>query len=268
MYFFLSKTIGALLIPSTFIVALGLTGLVLIVCRLPNWGTRLLQLSSILLILCGLSPIGYWLLEPLEGRFPTWDESHGDPAGVVLLGGSIDADLSAARGTAVFPTGADRLVAAAELARRYPNIPVIFTGGSADLTDGAREADFAPGLFARLGLRKDRIIIERQSRNTFENARFAKAIAAPKPGERWLLVTSAYHMPRSVALFRAAGFPIEPYPVDWLTPGPSGSFSIDRPFLGLRRADIGAHEWAGLLADWMFGRSKEIFPAYRQSEIN
>ncbi|WP_426614764.1 YdcF family protein [Bradyrhizobium sp. McL0616] len=263
MYFILSKTVGELLTPSTFIVALALVGLLLIVCRLPVLGGRTLVVSSLLLVLCGVSPLGLWLLEPLENRLPSWDETRGDPTGVILLGGSIDADLSSARGAAVFPTGADRLVAAAELARRYPNIPVIFTGGSANLTNGAREADFAAGVFARLGLPNDRIIIERESRNTFENAEFTKAIALPKPGDRWLLVTSAYHMPRSVALFRAAGFSVEPYPVDWLTPGSSGGFWIDRPFYGLRRTDRGIHEWLGLLADWISGRSKVLLPAYR-----
>lgn len=268
MYFILSKTVGELLVPSSFIVALALVGLLLILCRLTILGGRLLVVSSILLVLCCLSPLGYWLLEPLENRFPSWDGSRGDPAGVIVLGGSIDADLSAARGMAVFPTGADRLIAAAELARRYPNIPVIFTGGSANLNDGAREADFAAGVFARLGLPNDRITIERESRNTFENAKFTRAIALPKPGDHWLLVTSAYHMPRSVALFLAAGFSVEPYPVDWLTSGSSGRFSIDRPFNGLRRTDRGFHEWVGLLADWMSGRSKKLLPAYRPPENN
>ncbi|MCK1305741.1 YdcF family protein [Bradyrhizobium sp. 45] len=268
MYFFLSKTVGELLTPSTFIVAIASAGLLLIVCRWSVLGGRLLVLSSILLVLCGLSPLGYWLLQPLESRFPDWDESRGSPAGVIVLGGSIDPALSAARGAAVFPAGADRLVAAAELGRRYPNIPIIFTGGSANLTDGAREADFAVGIFARLGLPTERIVIERESRNTFENAKLVKAITVPKPGEHWLLVTSAYHMPRAVASFRAAGFFVEPYPVDWLTPGLAHGNLIDRPFYGLRRTDRGLHEWVGLFADWVSGRNKELFPAYHPSEIN
>ncbi|MET4089310.1 YdcF family protein [Bradyrhizobium sp. S3.5.5] len=268
MYFVLSKTVGELLTPSTFIVVLALIGILLVLCRLRVLGSRLLILSAILLVLCGLSPIGFWLLDPLESRFPVWDGSQGSPTGVIVLGGSIDADLSYARGVAVFPTGADRLIAAAELARRYPAIPVIFTGGSANLTNGAREADFAADVFSRLGLPMDRVTIERESRNTFENASFTKAIALPRPGDRWLLVTSAYHMPRSVALFRAAGFSVEPYPVDWLTPGSSGSDLTDRPLYGLRRTDRGFHEWLGLLADWMSGRSKELLPSYHPPESN
>lgn len=254
MYFVLAKTLGELLTPSTSIVALALVGLLLIACRLTTLGRRLLVVSAVLLVICGLSPVGFWLLNPLESRFPVWDGSEGNPAGVIVLGGSIDADLSSARGLAVFPTGADRLIAAAELARRYPNIPVIYTGGSAILGGGAREADFAEDIFQRLGLPKGRVTMERNSRNTFENASFTKAIASPKPGDHWLLVTSAYHMPRSIRLFRSAGFSVEPYPVDWLTPGDSGSW-IDRPFLGLRRTDVAFHEWLGLAADWILRRS-------------
>jgi uncharacterized SAM-binding protein YcdF (DUF218 family) len=250
-----------LLTPSTFIVALALIGLLLILCHFTIIGTRLLVASAIILVICGLSPVGFWLLNPLESRFPVWDPSRGNPAGVIVLGGSIDADLSSARGMAVFPTGADRLIAAAELARSYPNIPIIFTGGSPDLDAGAREADFAEDIFERLGLPKGRVIMERNSRNTIENASFTKAIASPKPGDHWLLVTSAYHMPRSIGVFRTAGFSVEPYPVDWLTPGAS-RFWIDRPFLGLRRTDLGFHEWLGLFADWILGRSKELLPSY------
>jgi uncharacterized SAM-binding protein YcdF (DUF218 family) len=217
MFFVLSKTIGALLTPSVFIVTLGFSGLILLFSGLAPLGRRLVATSVVLLVVCGLSPIGFWMLIPLENRFPPWEESQGKPTGIIVLGGSI-----AARGMAVFPSSADRLVAAAELARRYPDDPVIFAGGSSALFGGdVREADFAANVFQRLGLTKDRVILERESRNTAENVAFTKALAAPKPGDHWLLVTSAYHMPRSVGLFRNSQFFVELYPVDWLTRGNS-----------------------------------------------
>jgi uncharacterized SAM-binding protein YcdF (DUF218 family) len=262
MYFLLSKTIGTLLTPSNFIVTLAVTGLVLILCRLPVVGRRLILAAALLLGICGLSPIGTLLLLPLEKRFPAESVLQGAPNGVIVLGGSIDLELSAARGFAVFPTGADRFVAAAELARRYPEIPVIFTGGSSALMGGgAGEADFALDLFERLGLPRDRIFVEGRARNTIENAAFTKAMASPKPGDRWMLVTSAYHMPRSVGVFRTAGFSVMPCPTDWLTAGSFKWFSTDRPLYALRRTDLGAREWMGLVADWIFGRSKELFPS-------
>jgi uncharacterized SAM-binding protein YcdF (DUF218 family) len=265
MYFLLSKTLGALLTPTTFITALGLAGLALLCLRLGRWGRVLVTASVVLLVIGALTPIGYFLLAPLENRFPVWNASEGRPTGVVILGGSIDPDLSAGRGFAIAPVAADRLIAAAELARRFPDIPIIFTGGSAGLfSHEAKEADYANDYFERLGLPKDRVILERASRNTMENASFTKAIAKPKPSDHWLLVTSAFHMPRSVGLFRDAGFAVEAYPVDWLTPG--RPIWIDRPLEALRRTDIACREWMGLIADWILGKSEQLFPSPRTTE--
>ena len=98
--------------------------------------------------------------------------------------------------------------------------------------------------------------------NTLENAILSKDLARPQPGERWLLVTSAYHMPRAIGIFRKAGFDVEPYPVDWRT---SGSGDALRPFPtvgdGLRRTDTAVREWVGLLVYWLMGMSSSLFPA-------
>jgi uncharacterized SAM-binding protein YcdF (DUF218 family) len=108
------------------------------------------------------------------------------------------------------------------------------------------------------------LITERLSRNTLENAEFSKAIANPRAGERWLLVTSAYHMPRSVGLFRKAGFAVEPYPVDWRV-GETGLFTFS-PLAdgGLERTDIGVREWIGLAAYWATGKIDALLPGPRQ----
>ena len=127
---------------------------------------------------------------------------------------------------------------------------------------GGIEADYAVDLFESLGIPRGRIETERQSRNTIENAELSKALAKPKPGERWLLVTSAYHMPRSIGVFRRVGFPVEAYPVDWRTRGP---IDLAIPFesitAGLRRTDTAVHEWIGLFAYWLSGRTSALFPA-------
>jgi uncharacterized SAM-binding protein YcdF (DUF218 family) len=261
----MSKTVGWILTPSNFIVTLGAIGLVCLVTPLVSLGRRLIAASVGLMLLCAFTPFGYWILVPLEQRFPVWNSTLGPPDGVIVLGGSIAPDISIARRTGVFPYAADRLVAAAELARRYPDIPVIFTGGSATLAFGdGREADFAADIFQRLGLPRDRVILERESRNTIENARFTKAIASPKPGQRWVLITSAYHMPRSIGLFRNIGFPVEPYPVDWMTRGSMDMIRfLDRPVDALMRTDLGMREWIGMVANWLGGNSSELFPRSR-----
>jgi uncharacterized SAM-binding protein YcdF (DUF218 family) len=262
LFFILSKTLGIMALPTNFLIGVGLLGALLLATRFASLGRKLLIASVALLAICGFSPLGNWLLYPLEQRFPPWDAARGAPDGIVVLGGSIDADRSAAHNVAVVSGAADRIIAAAELARRYPNARVIFSGGSANLiSNDAKEADYAASLFESLGISKDRLIMERLSRNTLENAEFSKAIVAPKGGERWLLVTSAYHMPRSVGLFRKAGFTVEPYPVDWRVGGREDlmSFRIHSAD-GLGSVDLGFREWMGLAAYRISGKTGEFFP--------
>lgn len=262
MFFVLSKTIGYLLLPTNFMIGLGLVGAVLLLTRFASLGRKLAITAALLLLICGLSPLGNMLLYPLEARFPAWDPVRGAPDGIVVLGASIEADLSAAHGAPVVRNAPDRIIAAAILARRYPNARVVFSGGSANLlSNDAREADFAGEVFEGLGIDKSRLTMERRSRNTLENAEFSKALVAPKPGERWLLVTSAFHMPRSIGLFRKAGFPVEAYPVDWRVGGRASLFTFTNLALeGLWRTDAGTREWMGLIAYRATGKTDDLLP--------
>jgi uncharacterized SAM-binding protein YcdF (DUF218 family) len=262
LFFILSKTIGILLLPTNSLIGLGLIGIVLLATRFAPLGRKLLVASVVLLAICGFSPLGYALLYPLESRFPPWDAARGAPDGIIVLGGPIDTDTSAAHHMPVTRSGTDRLIAGAALASRYPNARFVFTGGSANLiSTDAKEADYAAEIFASLGIPQTRLIMERLSRNTYENAEFSKALVAPKPGERWLLVTSAYHMPRSVGLFRKAGFNVEPYPVDWRVGGRADLFSFTNFSVeGLVRTDTGLREWIGLVAYRLSGRIDALLP--------
>jgi uncharacterized SAM-binding protein YcdF (DUF218 family) len=263
LFFVLSKTLGFMLLPTNLLIGIGLLGAILMVTRFASLGRKLVIAAVLLLVICGLSPLGNLLLYPLESRFPPWDASRGAPDGIVVLGASIEADLSAAHGTAVVRSAPDRIIAGAALAHRYPNARIVFSGGSANLvSNDAREADFAGAIFESLGISKSRLIMERHSRNTVENAEFSKALVAPKQGERWLLVTSAFHMPRSVGLFRKAGFAVEPYPVDWRVGGPDDLFSFTNIAVdGLGRTDIAVREWIGLIAYRATGKIDELLPA-------
>jgi uncharacterized SAM-binding protein YcdF (DUF218 family) len=263
LFFALSKTLGIMLLPTNFLIGVGVLGVILLATRFASLGRKLLIASVALLAICGFSPLGNLLLYPLESRFPLWDPASGTPDGIIILGGSIDADLSAARGVTVFQGSVDRIIAGAALAHRYPKARIVFSGGSGNLVsdDAAKEADYARSVFESLGIDKGRLIMERLSRNTQENAEFSKAIAAPKTGERWLLVTSAYHMPRSVGLFRKAGFAVEPYPVDWRTGGGTDLLSFAKFALdGLERTDAAAREWMGLAAYSASGKIDELLP--------
>jgi len=263
MFFTLSKLLGFFALPSNTLVSIGLIGLVLLCTRFTRLASWLIVTSLVLIAIAGLSPLGNALILPLEQRFPQWDASRGAPDGIVLLGGMITPDVSSARGTVALNEAAERITATAELARRYPDARIIMTGGSGALIfDEGAEAIFAVRQLEALGIAHDRITAEERSRNTIENAVFSRLIANPKPGERWLLVTSAYHMPRAMGVFRAAGFPVEAYPVDWRTRGPA---DLVRPFSslsdGLQRTDTAAHEWVGLFAYWITGKTTALFPA-------
>jgi len=262
MFFPLSKILGFFAIPSDLVISVGLLGLLLLPTRFARAGRALAFASLIVLAILGLSPVGNALMIPLEDRFPRWDAARGAPDGIIVLGGAISPDVSAARDEVALNEAAERLTVAAELARRYPAARIVFSGGSGALIyDEGAEAPFALRLLEDLGIPRARILLEDRSRNTVENAIFSKALIQPKPGERWLLVTSAHHLPRAIGVFRKMGFPVEPYPVDWRTRGAADAL---RPFAtlgdGLRRSDTAVREWVGLAVYWLTGRSSALFP--------
>jgi uncharacterized SAM-binding protein YcdF (DUF218 family) len=263
MFFAVSKILGFFALPSNLLIAVGIVGLVLLCTRFTRLGSWLVVTSLVLIAVTGLSPLGNVLMIPLEQRFPTWDASRGAPDGIVVLGGAIAPEVSAFRDAVALNEAAERITFAAELALRYPGARIVYSGGSnALLSYGAIEAPFAVRELEALGVAHDRITAEEQSRNTIENAVYSRLVAQPRPGERWLLVTSAFHMPRAVAAFRAAGFTVEACPVDWRT---RGSLDAARFFGslsdGLARTDAAVHEWVGLGAYRLTGKTKELFPA-------
>ena len=125
MFFLASKTIGVLFIPSNFISLVGVVGLILFRTRYASVGRKLVCACVAAYVICGFSPLGNLLLVPLETRFPPWNAGKGEPDGIVVLGGAIDPDLSAARGAAAFGNAADRILAAAALAHRYPRARIV-----------------------------------------------------------------------------------------------------------------------------------------------
>jgi uncharacterized SAM-binding protein YcdF (DUF218 family) len=263
MFFLLAKILGFFALPSNLLISLGLIGIILMATRYARTGRKLSVASIVLIAIAGWSPLGNALILPLEERFPPWDASRGAPSGIFSLGGAIDTVVSPARGEVALNEAAERMTAMAELVRRYPQAHVVFSGGSGRLIyDGPTEAELAVRLLESFGIERQRIILESKSRDTDENARFTKELVQPKEGERWLIVTSAHHMPRAIGAFRAAGFPVEAFAVDYRT---RGAIDLLRPFSplsdGLRRTDTAMREWVGLLIYRLAGRTAELFPA-------
>jgi uncharacterized SAM-binding protein YcdF (DUF218 family) len=263
MFFVASKLLGFFALPSNDVLAAGIIGLGLMPTRFARTGRVLLSASIILFLTFGLLPLGKMLIEPLEERFPPWEASSDAPDGIVVLGGAIEPAHVLARRAFELNEAAERITATAELARKYPSARILYSGGNGSLMPrGGSEADIAGALLETLGVQAQRLILEDQSRTTAENAEFSRRLAMPKVGERWLLVTSAYHMPRSIGAFRQAGFPVEAYPVDYRTEGTANLWiPFDSVASGLGRTDTAAREWVGLLVYWLTGRSSDLFPA-------
>src|SRR5262245_2711670 len=261
MFFVLSKIVGFFAIPSNLFVLIGLVGIGLLPSRFARTGRCLLVASVSLMLAIGVLPIGNALILPLEERFQQWDPAHGAPSGIIVLGGVIDPTKSVVRHQVSLGEAAERITAAVELAHQYPTARIVFSGGSGELKPGAPESDFAVRLFEDLGVARGRITLERRSRNTAENAAYTKQLVAPKSGERWLLITSAMHMPRAVGAFRQAGFPVEAYPVDYQTSGWQDLWALSGSLIdGIRRTDAAVHEWLGLFVYWATGRVSTPFP--------
>jgi len=263
MVYLASKIFGFLITPSNLVATVCLIGVMLSLTRWRKAGVRIGAAGILLLLVCGYSPLGNVLLLTLSERFPAWQESGRAPDGIIVLGGAINPDLTAVRGAPEMNSSAERMTAAAVLARRFPNAKIVLSGGNANpFHPLSTEAEVGRKFLEDLGVADDRIVMEGHSRTTYENAEFTRPLIHPVAGERWLLVTSAYHMPRAMGVFRAAGFNVEAYPVDWRT---RGWVDAERPFLtlsgGLGRLDTAVHEWVGLIGYRLAGRTREWFPA-------
>ncbi len=264
MFFLLSKTAAFLLLPSNFLLVLGFAGLPFMATRFRRTGQWLMGTSLVLFLIVGFLPVGVALNHVLENRFPVWNPARGAPDGIVVLGGVIDPAISRVRGQVSLNGSAERVTVIAKLARDYPNARIVYSSGDASLfTDQGAEADYLYPVLDSFGVPRERVMLENRARNTAENAAFSLALVRPKPGDRWLLVPSAQHMPRAIGCFRRAGFPVEAYPVDWrsLRRFRFSLSSLSNAFSGgLSRTDNAVHEWMGLLAYRLTGRTSELLP--------
>ncbi len=264
MYFELSKIVFFFLQPSSLALVALAAGLSLMASkRRVRSGRRLAIAGVAYLAIAGFLPVGTALLLPLEERFGTRmpEPPAGGVRGIIILGGFEEGTVSAWRGGLAVNEAADRLTEGVRLARKLPDALVVFTGGVGTLFGGEDAGAAVAAYFADMGLAKERVVIESNSRNTVENADFTRDLVRPRPGERFVLVTSAYHMPRSVGVFRAAGFDVIAYPVDFRTLGRGDLLSVQcRMPHGLERTDVAAKEWIGLVVTWLRGRSSALLP--------
>jgi uncharacterized SAM-binding protein YcdF (DUF218 family) len=263
VFFIASKIFWMLASPINVLLFSALAGVLLCYGRRARFG-RGLALAAILILLAAAAlPLCTLLIAPLENRFPQPSAEMKPPYGIIVLGGAIDDVTSAARGQTVFDEGGERITEAVILARRFPQARIVYTSGTNSVFGGSSsEAVRARDLMAQMGVAPERVTIEDKSRNTDENARFTAAIVHPEPWQRWLIVTSAFHMPRAMGVFEKAGFHPIAYPVSFRTLGRDDDNwnPIFDPARNLRIFELAVHEWIGLSAYWASGRIDHLFP--------
>jgi len=261
MFFPVSKILWFFATPSNLLITLSVIGVALLLLGWRRAGLAVSLVAITGLVIFAASPAPRLLMRALENHYPP--VAMNDPGrvdGIIVLGGS--AHLR--RGQIKLNDAAARLTTAVTLARRYPEARVVFSGGDGRLIQldrGAGEVDAVRLLLSQMGLEGDRVIFEDRSRNTRENASFTRELVTPKRGERWLLVTSAFHMPRSAGVFQHEGFYVTPYPVDYYTRNEATDFLPFHSFSsGLRLADLAVREWLGLTVYWLAGYTSTLLP--------
>ncbi|MHB2168095.1 YdcF family protein [Alsobacter sp. R-9] len=261
MYFTASKVLWILAAPLNALVLLGLAGLVLLLTRFRRTGWWLVATCLGGIIVLGTLPVGTLLYRGLEDAVPRWQDDGRPIAGVIVLGGVFDAQTSDYRRQLTFADTGERLTAMATWVRNRPDLPVVFTGGAGNLVGTVpSEGEVLQRFVGELGIAQGRVLFETRSRNTVENALFTRDLLKPRPGDRFVLVTSAAHMPRALGIFRQAGLDVLPWPVDYRSrPLDDGVFSTNL-VEGLSRVDLSLREWIGVVAARLLGQTPSLLP--------
>ena len=261
MFFSASKILWFLANPGNLILIAVCLGSAFLWAGWRKTGRWLVTLGAVTGITLAVVPVDQWLLRGLEDRFPQTTSLPAKVDGIIIAGGAVDPVSTKDRGQISIGGAVERITEGAALSQRYPQAKVIYSGGSGSLFfQEWKEARAVEPLFRQLGIAPGRVIYEDRARNTYENALFSKSLAKPKDGETWLLVTSAFHMPRAVGSFRKAGWKVIPYPVDYST-----RKDLNPPFRfnftgGVKSFSWAVHEYLGLLFYWYDGKTDELFP--------
>jgi uncharacterized SAM-binding protein YcdF (DUF218 family) len=249
--FVLSKLMSAITQPM-FWLALWWALALLMLQRWRRLAAAMLWCGLVVLGLLGFEAGPQALLRPLENRYPVpTAESAGRHVGVIVLGGATEhSDIYQAHGQVPLGQAAERMTVPVGLLRQHPNLQLVFSGGEGRLlATGVSEAELAKAFYQQQGVDMGRVMLEGGSRTTRENAIQVAALLGKRCQQPWLLVTSAWHMPRSVPEFEAVGCQVTPYPVDFRTGETTAwtEYSLARSLLLWQTA---LHEWLGL---WVYG---------------
>ena len=261
IFWIFSKLLWMFLAPGKVFFILLLLGTILIWTQWQKAGRWLISIATIIFLIPTLLSLNNFLIWPLEERFSAPTELPENIRGIIVLAGAELPVTTSTRGQPSLNGAAERLTTFVALARRYPQAILIYAGGAGSLSrQNYKSNETARKLFIQLGLNTDRILFDSKARNTIENALNSFNLIGQKIEGDWVLITSAYHMPRSVGIFRKIGWDVIPYPVDYHTSGQlrfDWKFAIMYNFIQFSR---GLHEWLGLGVYWITGKTSELFP--------
>lgn len=259
LFWVLSKIFWTVFSPYNFLYLVLVVGVFLLYTQRNALGLRLVLSVTVFIFALNVFPINILIMGPLEDRFP-FRQLPKKVDGIIVLGGAVEGGISAARNQPAVAGSAERLFAFIFLARQYPSAKLVFSGGSGSIGSKHKHSDGARIIFEQSGMDINRIIFESQSRNTYENAVYSYDIVKPKKGEIWILITSAYHIPRSVGVFRKANWEVFPYPVDYRTLGSYHYVWDPKGFQEVTYFTRGVREWFGLFAYRFTGKTNQLFP--------
>ena len=215
--------------------------------RTRGWSWRLMAASGAVALIFGCGPVARALLWPLEQRYPAWDPGVSPGLtieSIVLLTAWAGDNPRLPAGVRINDSSASRAIVTLQLWRLHPLASVIVSG------DERNARDLGEVLLS-LGLPADRLVLEMQSRNTADSATRVAPLLAGKP---FALVTSAAHLPRSMATFAKAGLRPVPIPADYRLPGRMSIASFLPGPRALHASDLAVHEYLGLVWYRMLGR--------------
>ncbi len=262
MTFYVSKIFWVLAQPLSLCLLLILAGLA---AGLLKWNRLRLAAhlaAALLLFVTLFTTTGAVLLQTLEARIARAALPEGGPSCIITLGGAFEPDVTTARGGFELNQAGDRFVETLRLAQQFPAARILISGGDGSL-GGAYEGDAVIGtrFFAAFGVPASRLIRDPDSRDTYENAGNTKTLLAQSGLGNCLLVTSAFHMPRSVGLFRKLGIDVLPWPTDYRTTG-TASLGLDltQPSVNTQLLTTAVREWIGLAFYYMAGRTSAFLP--------
>ncbi len=246
--FFLKQLVGALIMPMPIILFLLGVGVVLLwfANRRQGLGKALVTIGALLLFLASFPPLAHRLIQPIEREFPHLIDARfvdEEVRWIVVLGGGVSSDLDVQPHVRVSDEALFRVMEGVRLHRALPDTRILFSGrgGSRTLTTAQANAEVARSF----GVSETAIEVDPDPRDTGEEARAAAEWI--EPGERFLLVTSAAHLPRAMIHFRAEGLDPIPSPAHRYALGTPGGLRGHFPQArALRMTERTIHERAGI----------------------